>query len=258
VGLIALAGIDAETGVVMLLYLTISHRQWREEGRLRNFGDLKEAIVVGAAQRIRPKLMTVLTDMVGLLPVLLSTGTGADLMKRIAAPLVGGLAMSFLLELTVYPAIFAIWKAAGFTGLKPVLYSMSRPAVRGRSTSEMRNHLIALLLLLVFGGGLLAGPHPCQAREAAPDSGKSKSGCHGSHSEASSTPEQSAPASDGEDNDCCAGEHGTGCEHACHMVAVVQIQAVIFAVAPQKQLASPAIGRSLPLFTHPIDHIPLV
>ena len=110
VGLIALAGIDAETGVVMLLYLTISHRQWRKEGRLRSFADLKEAIVDGAAQRIRPKLMTVLTDMVGLLPVMLSTGTGADLMKRIAAPLVGGLATSFLLELTVYPAIFAIWK----------------------------------------------------------------------------------------------------------------------------------------------------
>ena len=110
VGLIALAGIDAETGVVMLLYLTISHRQWRQEGKLRDFADLKEAIVEGAAQRIRPKLMTVLTDMVGLLPVMLSTGTGADLMKRIAAPLVGGLATSFLLELTVYPAIFAIWK----------------------------------------------------------------------------------------------------------------------------------------------------
>lgn len=110
VGLIALAGIDAETGVVMLLYLTISHRQWRKEGRLRDFGDLRSAIVEGAAQRIRPKLMTVLTDMVGLLPILLSTGTGADLMKRIAAPLVGGLVTSFLLELTVYPAIFAIWK----------------------------------------------------------------------------------------------------------------------------------------------------
>lgn len=110
VGLIALAGIDAETGVVMLLYLTISHRQWRKEGRLRDFGDLRSAIVEGAAQRFRPKLMTVLTDMVGLLPILLSTGTGADLMKRIAAPLVGGLATSFLLELTVYPAIFAIWK----------------------------------------------------------------------------------------------------------------------------------------------------
>ena len=110
VGLIALAGVDAETGVVMLLYLTISHRQWGEEGKLRTFADLKESIVEGAAQRIRPKLMTVLTDMIGLLPVLVSTGTGADLMKRIAAPLVGGIATSFLLELTVYPAIFAIWK----------------------------------------------------------------------------------------------------------------------------------------------------
>jgi Cu(I)/Ag(I) efflux system membrane protein CusA/SilA len=110
VGLIALAGIDAETGVVMLLYLTISHRGWKESGRLRTFGDLKESIVEGTAQRIRPKLMTVLTDMIGLLPVLVSIGTGADLMKRIAAPLVGGITTSFLLELTVYPAIFAIWK----------------------------------------------------------------------------------------------------------------------------------------------------
>ena len=110
VGLIALAGIDAETGVVMLLYLTISHKGWKETGRLRTFADLKESIVEGAAQRIRPKLMTVLTDMIGLLPVLVSVGTGADLMKRIAAPLVGGITTSFLLELTVYPAIFAIWK----------------------------------------------------------------------------------------------------------------------------------------------------
>jgi Cu(I)/Ag(I) efflux system membrane protein CusA/SilA len=110
VGLIALAGLDAETGVVMLLYLTIAHREHRAAGRLRSFADLTEAIVEGAAKRIRPKLMTVLTDMIGLLPVMWSTGTGADLMKRIAAPLVGGLATSFLLELTVYPAIFAIWK----------------------------------------------------------------------------------------------------------------------------------------------------
>ncbi len=119
VGLIALAGVDAETGVVMLLYLTISHRQRREEGKLRDFGDLKESIVEGAAQRIRPKLMTVLTDMIGLLPVLVSTGTGADLMKRIAAPLVGGITTSFLLELTVYPAIFAIWKRRELRGSSP-------------------------------------------------------------------------------------------------------------------------------------------
>jgi copper/silver efflux system protein len=110
VGLIALAGLDAETGVVMLLYLTLSHRRHAEEGRLRTFADLEDAIVEGAAKRIRPKLMTVMTTMIGLVPILWSTGTGADVMKRIAAPMVGGLATSFLLELTVYPALFAIWK----------------------------------------------------------------------------------------------------------------------------------------------------
>ncbi len=110
VGLIALAGLDAETGVVMLLYLTLAHRRRAQEGRLRSAADLTEAIVEGAAQRIRPKLMTVLVAALGLLPVMWSTGTGADVMKRIAAPMVGGLATSFLLELTVYPAIFAMWK----------------------------------------------------------------------------------------------------------------------------------------------------
>ena len=110
VGVIALAGLDAETGVVMLLYLKLAHARWRREGRLRTCEDLREAIVEGAAQRLRPKLMTVATMIVGLVPVLWSTGTGADVMKRIAAPMVGGLVTSFLLELTVYPAIFAIWK----------------------------------------------------------------------------------------------------------------------------------------------------
>jgi Cu(I)/Ag(I) efflux system membrane protein CusA/SilA len=110
VGVIALAGLDAETGVVMLLYLTLAHGRWRHDGRLRTRADLTEAIVDGAAKRIRPKLMTVLTMMIGLIPVLWSSGTGADVMKRIAAPMVGGLVTSFLLELTVYPAIFALWK----------------------------------------------------------------------------------------------------------------------------------------------------
>jgi Cu(I)/Ag(I) efflux system membrane protein CusA/SilA len=116
VGLIALAGLDAETGVIMLLYLKLSHQRAAEEGRLHTFADLKEAIVDGAARRIRPKLMMVLTAMIGLLPVLWSTGTGADVMKRIAAPMVGGLVSSFLLELTVYPAIFALWKSRGLKG----------------------------------------------------------------------------------------------------------------------------------------------
>ena len=81
-------------------------------GQLADEDDLREAIVEGAAQRIRPKLMTVLTTTIALLPVMWSTGTGADVMRRIAAPMVGGLATSFLLELTVYPAIFALWKGA--------------------------------------------------------------------------------------------------------------------------------------------------
>jgi Cu(I)/Ag(I) efflux system membrane protein CusA/SilA len=113
VGLIALAGLDAETGVVMLLYLSLAHGRWSKEGRIRSSGDLREAIVEGAAKRVRPKLMTVMTTMIGLLPVLWSDGTGADVMKRIAAPMVGGLVTSFLLELSVYPAIFALWKGRG-------------------------------------------------------------------------------------------------------------------------------------------------
>jgi Cu(I)/Ag(I) efflux system membrane protein CusA/SilA len=107
VGLIALAGLDAETGVVMLLYLTLAHAKHAP----KTFDELRDAITEGAARRVRPKLMTVLCAMIGLLPVLWSTGTGADVMKRIAAPMVGGLATSFLLELAVYPAIFAVWKS---------------------------------------------------------------------------------------------------------------------------------------------------
>jgi copper/silver efflux system protein len=113
VGLIALAGLDAETGVVMLLYLKLAWRRRRAEGRLGSFAELREAIVEGAAQRLRPKLMTVLTMTVGLLPILWSSGTGADLMKRIAAPMAGGLVTSFVLELLVYPALFALWRGRG-------------------------------------------------------------------------------------------------------------------------------------------------
>ena len=110
VGIIALAGLDAETGVVMLLYLTLAHRAHLASGRMRNVDDLEESIVEGAARRIRPKAMTVVAMIVGLLPLLWSSGTGADVMKRVAAPMVGGLITSFALELLVYPALFAIWK----------------------------------------------------------------------------------------------------------------------------------------------------
>jgi Cu(I)/Ag(I) efflux system membrane protein CusA/SilA len=110
VGLIALLGIDAETGVFMLLYLDLSYAQAKKEGRLNTLGELREAIVHGAVKRIRPKFMTVATDFIGLAPILWATGTGSDVMKRIGAPLIGGVFTSFLLELLVYPAIYEIWK----------------------------------------------------------------------------------------------------------------------------------------------------
>jgi Cu(I)/Ag(I) efflux system membrane protein CusA/SilA len=119
VGIIALAGLDAETGVVMLLYLTLAHSRHQREGKLLTRADLRETIVEGAAKRLRPKLMTVATMIIGLVPVLWSTGAGADVMKRIAAPMIGGLVTSFLLELTVYPAIFAIWKGRGLPDVGP-------------------------------------------------------------------------------------------------------------------------------------------
>jgi Cu(I)/Ag(I) efflux system membrane protein CusA/SilA len=110
VGLIALMGLDAETGVFMLLFLDLAFWERAREGKMRTFEDLTEAIVHGAVKRIRPKLMTVSCAFIGLMPVMESTGSGADMMKRVAAPLVGGLVTSFLLELLVYPAIYAIWK----------------------------------------------------------------------------------------------------------------------------------------------------
>jgi len=110
VGLIALLGVDAETGVFMLLYLDLSYEHAKKEGRMRNLGDLREAILHGAAKRIRPKFMTVATMALGLIPIMWSTGTGADIMKRIAAPMIGGIFTSFVLELLVYPAIYEVWK----------------------------------------------------------------------------------------------------------------------------------------------------
>ena len=110
VGMIALAGLDAETGVFMLLFLDLAHDEAKAAGRLRAPGDLVEAIVQGAVKRVRPKAMTVAAAFMGLLPIMWSTETGSDLMKRIAAPMVGGLVTSFLLELLVYPAIYYLWR----------------------------------------------------------------------------------------------------------------------------------------------------
>jgi Cu(I)/Ag(I) efflux system membrane protein CusA/SilA len=110
VGIIALAGLDAETGVVMLLYLDLAYKGWVEKGRMKNKGDLVQAIHFGAVKRIRPKIMTISVIIAGLLPIMWSHGAGADVMKRIAAPMVGGVVTSGIMELMVYPVIFFIWR----------------------------------------------------------------------------------------------------------------------------------------------------
>lgn len=110
VGMIALLGLDAETGVFMLLFLDLSYDEYKKRGELNTRHDLDEAIVHGAVKRARPKMMTVAAAFMGLLPIMWSTSAGADVMKRIAAPMIGGLATSFLLELLVYPAVFKLWK----------------------------------------------------------------------------------------------------------------------------------------------------
>ncbi len=110
VGLIALLGVDAETGVFMMLYLDLAYDQAKAEGKLKSLNDLQAAIMHGAVKRIRPKFMTVATMFLGLIPIMWSVGTGADVMKRIAAPMIGGIFTSFILELVVYPAIYEVWK----------------------------------------------------------------------------------------------------------------------------------------------------
>ena len=112
VGLLALAGLDAETGVVMLLYLDHAWEKFRAEGRMKSRGDLRAAIHEGAVQRLRPKVMTACAILFGLLPIMWSpiTQTGADVMKRIATPMIGGVITSTLLELLIYPTIFLMWR----------------------------------------------------------------------------------------------------------------------------------------------------
>jgi copper/silver efflux system protein len=110
VGMIALMGLDAETGVFMLLFLDLSYYDMVRQGRMKTRADLDEAIIHGAVKRIRPKMMTVMAMFMGLLPIMWSMGSGSDMMKRIAAPMIGGILTSFILELLVYPPIYSIWK----------------------------------------------------------------------------------------------------------------------------------------------------
>ncbi|XHR29547.1 MAG: efflux RND transporter permease subunit [Chthoniobacteraceae bacterium] len=110
VGMIALMGLDAETGVFMLMFLDLSYNDAVRQGKMRSLVDLKEAVIHGAVKRLRPKLMTVTCAFIGLMPIMWSTGTGSDMIKRVTAPLAGGLATSFIMELLVYPAIYLLWK----------------------------------------------------------------------------------------------------------------------------------------------------
>ncbi|HYA03836.1 MAG TPA: efflux RND transporter permease subunit [Syntrophobacteria bacterium] len=110
VGLIALMGVDAETGVFMLLYLDLTYYEMRAKGLMKTKEHLREAIVHGAVKRLRPKVMTVAVMFMGLVPIMWSTGSGSDVMKRIAAPMIGGIFTSFIMELVVYPAIYEVWR----------------------------------------------------------------------------------------------------------------------------------------------------
>ncbi len=110
VGIIALLGVDAETSVVMLLYLDITHEKYKKNGMLNSINDLRNVVFEGAVQRIRPKVMTVMTTLLGLFPILISIGTGSDVMKRIAAPMVGGIISSLIMELAVFPAVYFLIK----------------------------------------------------------------------------------------------------------------------------------------------------
>jgi Cu(I)/Ag(I) efflux system membrane protein CusA/SilA len=122
VGLIALLGVDAETAVFMLLYLGLAYHEAKKKGQMNSWDDLRESIVHGAVKRLRPKVMTVSCMVFALVPIMWSTGAGADTMKRIAAPMIGGIFTSFILELIVYPPIFAIWKWYG--EVKPEIQKM--------------------------------------------------------------------------------------------------------------------------------------
>ncbi|OHB86006.1 MAG: hypothetical protein A2V98_26545 [Planctomycetes bacterium RBG_16_64_12] len=113
VGMIALMGLDAETGVFMLLFLDLSYNDAVRKGKMNTYEDLRAAVIHGAVKRVRPKAMTVMAAMMGLLPIMWSMGTGADMMKRIAAPMIAGLVTSFIMELLVYPVIYSLWKWYG-------------------------------------------------------------------------------------------------------------------------------------------------
>ncbi|MFO1124169.1 MAG: efflux RND transporter permease subunit [Methylocystis sp.] len=142
VGFIALAGVAAETGVVMLIYLDQAMRQIKEEreddGSTFTKADLHEAIMLGAVERVRPKMMTVAAIMAGLVPILWSTGAGSEVMQRIAVPMIGGMVSSTALTLVVIPAIYALTKGFGLPqekrGQAGVGWNYPRNSIEERKT----------------------------------------------------------------------------------------------------------------------------
>jgi Cu(I)/Ag(I) efflux system membrane protein CusA/SilA len=112
IGFISFGGLAAATGIIMIIYLDEAYERWKREGRLRSIKDVAECVVEGAVQRVRPKMMTVMTMMIGLLPIMWSAGSGADTMKRIAAPMIGGLLTSAVLTLLDIPVFYFMWKSA--------------------------------------------------------------------------------------------------------------------------------------------------
>jgi Cu(I)/Ag(I) efflux system membrane protein CusA/SilA len=119
IGFIALAGVAAETGVIMLIYLDHAHAAHSARGAMRSVEHVDAAIEEGAVERVRPKVMTVTAIMAGLIPILWSQGAGADVLKRIAAPMVGGMLSSTILTLIVIPAIYSLWKERGLAAIGP-------------------------------------------------------------------------------------------------------------------------------------------
>jgi hypothetical protein len=159
VGLIALAGLDAETGVVMLLYLDQAWDKYRLAGRMNNIGDLYDAVKEGAVQRIRPKMMTVCAILFGLLPIMWSPAlqAGADVMKRIATPMIGGVITSAILNLVLYPVIYVIWRkrelpSGGQVESGPLISAGERRATPFQGL--LRFLIVALVAAALMAGGV--------------------------------------------------------------------------------------------------------
>jgi Cu(I)/Ag(I) efflux system membrane protein CusA/SilA len=174
IGLIALAGLDAETGVVMLLYLDQAWDRYRAAGRMNNIGDLYQAVKEGAVQRIRPKMMAVCAILFGLLPIMWSPAlqAGADVMKRIATPMIGGVITSAILNLLIYPVIYVIWRKRELpiNGQVEAVLSIDDSGKRAAAFRDrFRILIVALVGLVLFASGYAAwnwwnsrSPHAAQ------------------------------------------------------------------------------------------------